>query len=308
MRNAAGANRELLHCVIKVVYSVQSVHLFLQTKDMEIRRFFISGCQRSGTTLMRLVLESHPMVHCFDEELGYRFLIDEACGSKTYHYTKSGISLVGFKIPRFAEQLLRKEFDDVDYGQCPSFYHSQPIVHLVRNPLDTVASMMTLKVPGGKTWVDLYGRAILSHMFKDSSTLDRFGDQYQIVVDTGLSGHKVGALYWCIKNQGLLDLLEADCPVQAVPYETFVSHPESVLRKICEFLSIPWRKELLFHSRYTHGELDEKGLAIGGTNPRRSIDVTSVGRYTKILSPEQVTDVLEIADSMSQRIERMLNI
>jgi hypothetical protein len=41
-------------------------------------RFFISGCQRYGTTMLRLVLESHSHIHWFDEAIGYRLLIAEA--------------------------------------------------------------------------------------------------------------------------------------------------------------------------------------------------------------------------------------
>jgi Sulfotransferase family len=37
-------------------------------------RFFILGCQRTGTTLMRLVLESHPDVFCYDELKSYAVL------------------------------------------------------------------------------------------------------------------------------------------------------------------------------------------------------------------------------------------
>jgi Sulfotransferase family len=40
-------------------------------------RFFVAGCQRSGTTLLRLVLECHPRVYCFDEAIGYRVLAGE---------------------------------------------------------------------------------------------------------------------------------------------------------------------------------------------------------------------------------------
>ncbi len=36
--------------------------------------FFILGCQRTGTTLMRLILESHSMVKCFDEPQCYEIL------------------------------------------------------------------------------------------------------------------------------------------------------------------------------------------------------------------------------------------
>lgn len=40
----------------------------------DCRRFFITGCQRSGTTLLRLILEGHQDIRCFDETRSYGVL------------------------------------------------------------------------------------------------------------------------------------------------------------------------------------------------------------------------------------------
>ena len=73
--------------------------------------FFIAGCQRSGTTLMRLILECHDQVSCFDELRSYgalaeRPLLQDLAGRK-----------VGFKIPRWTEQLDAENL--WDEGQSP---------------------------------------------------------------------------------------------------------------------------------------------------------------------------------------------
>lgn len=41
-----------------------------------LKPFYIIGCQRSGTTLMRLILDSHPQVSCVDESSAYDLLLD----------------------------------------------------------------------------------------------------------------------------------------------------------------------------------------------------------------------------------------
>src|SRR5437016_4600645 len=72
-----------------------------QDRLMEVlnnRRFYILGCQRTGTTLMRLVLECHSKILCFGEVRGYQAL---ANNERTIPYGKE---IVGFKIPRWTEQ------------------------------------------------------------------------------------------------------------------------------------------------------------------------------------------------------------
>jgi len=271
-----------------------------------MNRFFISGCQRSGTTLLRLVLETHANIHCFDEQLGYLILIGEVRGEQVDYTTTAGTELIGFKIPRYAEQLLRDEFDDIDYGKCPSFYRGEPVIHMVRDPLDVIASMLTLKVPGRRTWIELYGRSILDHQFTYPAIRKRYGDYYRAVEDAGRPDHLVGALYWLVKNHGLMELLEEDKPVLPISYEAMVTNPEYFLRIICRFLQVPWSDELLYHDRYQHCELDEKGMAIGNTNPKRSIDDRSVGRYKKVLDKEQVEEVENFTNTMIQQLEKVL--
>src|ERR1019366_1943188 len=111
------------------------------------RWFFITGCQRSGTTLLRLVLECHPDVFSFDESDAYRVL-----ASRSFE-TPIGQRLVGFKVPRWAEQL-----DAVilgDFGlpyEAQQIYDRQKILFLVRDYRDAMSSMMKLR--GQRSWLE----------------------------------------------------------------------------------------------------------------------------------------------------------
>jgi hypothetical protein len=44
-----------------------------------------------------------------------------------------------------------------------------------------------------------------------------------------------------------------------------------------------------------HGELNANGMAIGNTNPKRSIDDVSVGRWRQRFSTPQIDEILRIA-------------
>src|SRR3989442_1785108 len=81
--------------------SEEKLHNQLQGHLMEVPknyRFFILGCQRTGTTLMRLVLECHSKILCFGEVRGYQALTNNE------RTIPSGKQIVGFKIPRWTEQ------------------------------------------------------------------------------------------------------------------------------------------------------------------------------------------------------------
>jgi hypothetical protein len=269
-------------------------------------RFFISGCQRSGTTMLRLILESHPSIQCFDEAAGYDLLVRESKGEGSEFFVKEEAALLGFKVPRFAEQLTWPEFSDPDYGVFLSFYKNQKVIHVFRDALDVVGSMMRLKVPGGASWLNRYGRSILQALIQHPNVNALYKKKYVALERQGLPVHLVGALYWEIKNQGFFDLLERNKPVYAVGYESLVGSPESELLKLSQFLGVSWSDSLLNHPEHPHTELDENGIAIGETDPRRGIDTQSIGGHRYLMTEQQVQEVKSFTENFNKKITIVL--
>jgi hypothetical protein len=267
-----------------------------------MERFFISGCQRSGTTMLRLILESHPSIQCFDEAAGYDLLVRESKGEGNEFPVKEGAALLGFKIPRFAEQLTWREFSDPDYGVFPSFYKDQKVIHVFRDALDVVGSMMRLKASGGTSWLDRYGRSILQALIQHPNVSTLYKEKYVALEHQGLPVHLVGALYWEIKNQGFFDLLERNKRVYAVRYESLVGSPEIELLKLTQFLGVSWSDSLLNHPEHPHSELDENGIAIGETDPRRGIDMQSIGGHRHLMTEQQIQEVRNYVEDFSDII------
>ena len=86
-------------------------------------RFFMLGCQRTGTTLLRIILEAHPDVFCYDELKGYAVL------QKRYIEDLPDVKLIEFKIPRWTEQLTCPVlFDEGPEGPCDNFYRGEKIL------------------------------------------------------------------------------------------------------------------------------------------------------------------------------------
>jgi len=209
---------------------------------------------------------------------------------------------VGFKVPRFAEQLTRREFRDLTYGVFSSFYHDEQVIHILRDVLDVVGSMLKLKAAGETSWLEMYGVSILQTMIRHPDINGALKRKYTEVEEQGLPLHLVGALYWEIKNHGYFDLQVCKKPVMSVKYEHLVTSPEYELRRICRFLGIDWHAALLNHPAYLHGELDQRGRAIGETDPQRSIDANSVGGYRAVLTEQQIDDITSLTREMSHRL------
>jgi hypothetical protein len=99
--------------------------------EMKNRPILITGCQRSGTTLLHLILDSHPEIHGIDE-IEYQ-------ESRLQYYLNDTHSppQIAFKLPIYAPfiEWIKKLLPELR------------ILWLVRNPRDVVASMMVTPLP-----------------------------------------------------------------------------------------------------------------------------------------------------------------
>lgn len=256
-----------------------------------MRKFFIAGCQRSGTTLMRLILDSHSRVRCFDETEGYKILTTNADNFDGYSHDTI---LTGFKIPRFTEQLLESTMNDLDYGTFSSFYNNDPVIFLVRDYRDVVRSMIRLRYPDGESWVSKYGAQILKY----NSLRSGFNVELKKEIDNidmeANSEHIIGALYWKYKTDALFSLSKANIPIFVVSYELLVQDPFAVLNPLMKFLQIEWQDSLLYHNKIEHTELDCNGIAIGGTDSKLPIHKNSVKAYNNFFTSDDLQRMHEL--------------
>lgn len=258
-------------------------------------RFFITGCQRSGTTMLRLILEGHHDIRCVDEMRSYRVL----AGHEPDHGEAK--PLVGFKIPRLAEQLDRRDAYDYGLPDAPTdFYRGEKVLFMVRNFRDVIASM--LKLRGAASWLEDWGIPILRHK---AATEPEFAERWRKELSLcaiGPSRIAGGATYWAYRCDALLRYLDMQLPVLPISYESLVRNPRIELARICRFLAVPFDEALLKHHQLEHGDLDQEGLATGGTDPTRRIDARSVGQWRDWLTAEDERLASGIAAPIANRI------
>jgi hypothetical protein len=245
--------------------------------------FFIIGCQRSGTTLMRLVLECHSRIQCCDEKAAYAIL----AGRESLVRDRP---LLGFKAPCLTEQFADPSWSDVlVLPEIRSEYCGQKLVFMLRDVRDTVASMLRLRLRG-QPWVDVHMTPCLeAKLERDPAFAGRYGDVLERLHDASHRTLAHAAFYWRYKVDALFDYLERGFPILPVRYEDLVEQPA------IELLRVPWEPALLNHASVAHAGIDAAGRAVGGTDARRAIDAHSVGQWRTAFTDDQLRVIEEFA-------------
>lgn len=266
------------------------------TADERASWFFIIGCQRTGTTLMRLVLECHSQIRCCDETNAYNLLRRTASPPEGAH------RLLGLKVPclteQFGDESLWDEFLVRD--GIVNEYRGQRLVFMVRDVRDTVRSMRDLHLHGdphvGAPWIETtLVPTLRSKIVRNAAFRARYGSEIAKLSTARHPNLARAAFYWRYKTDALFEYLRRAFPVLLVRYEDLVRQPRLELLRVCGFLQLPWEPQLLSHDTCVHTDLKADGSAIGGTDPRRGIDTASMGRWEQAFSPAELDDILSVA-------------
>jgi len=254
--------------------------------------FLIVGCQRSGTTLMRLILDSHSSIQCHDESLAYNVFR----GSAELICQRP---LIGFKVPQVTEQLawpLLRHDNFYQQGggrdlEVRNPYIGQKIIFMIRDARDVVASMVTLP-----HWFERYGNPVLeARIAGDSKFKDRYSTEISFCEASRFPKIARAALIWRYKMDALFGYLRRGYPLLPLWYEALVASPRTELLRVCAFLQIPWEEAILRHPSSPRFELGLDGRAMGRTDPGRSIDAMSVGRWRSQFTSEQLREIIVVA-------------
>ena len=243
---------------------------------------------------MRLILEAHPDIACYDETKGYAILQNSVSPDLW------PARLVGFKLPCWTEQITMPVlFDEGVEGHCPNFYRGEKMLFFLhRDVRDTIASMLKLKA-GASNWCQLsVARIIAAKVAREPGFRERYAEELSIIASCHAPQLGLAALYWKYKTDAYYSYRSQGLPVLAVCYEDLVSHPQRVLQTICRHLGITFHVNLLRHNELPHAELFPNGLTVGNTNPKRPISTDSVGQWVSFFSERDLALIDLIAGDL----------
>ena len=259
----------------------------------------ITGCQRSGTTLLNLIMNSHPDVCGVDESQFVPGRIAEFLASPGYG------PYVCFKLPGQAHSL--------------DWFRKLPGVRIIwaaRDPRDVVASMIRLRIVAGdvKERMAAHPRAgarvqvpatlqVLGKLPPDlENDMRAFTGQVQTppARRTPEQLAVAASLHWRLKQE-LLRLYEAaGLAYYVVNYESLVIDPDTEIRRLMQYLGLRWHDDVLRHHQL------HSGRSIGDTDNTRAIDQRSMGRWKEALDATQLACVRRICGPAAARLGYVL--
>ena len=199
---------------------------------------FIGGAGRSGTTLLRVMLDSHPII-CCGPELKVTPLIAQMWHTfqsaqpalQEYEITTADITAIFQQLfqmltSRLLKKSKKKRIAEKTPGNARMFLYlfclfpESPLIHVLRDPRAVVASLLKMD------WIDATTGKPLEYV----------------------SSVEGAARYWVQEVQAgrqILSHSEAAKNYLEVRYEDLVSKPEITLRKILDHIGDTWDPEML---------------------------------------------------------------
>lgn len=203
--------------------------------------FFILGCVRSGTTMLRDVLRRHPNLAAPEETHFFRWA--EPFGSEVY--TRSLLNNPVLKRHRDMDGITEAEFEKMlaDAASRADLYRAYMALYIQR------------KKPGARRWFDktpqnVYGAAMIAASMPRARFIHIVRDPVNVVASLRIGrvmkvDRLIGAVNYWREAIDTMGVLKRAYPgrVHELRYEDLVRDPQPHIQAILEFLGESWNAD-----------------------------------------------------------------
>lgn len=252
--------------------------------EKQISPIFIIGVLRSGTTLLRVILDSHSKI---------------AAASETPWI------LGGYgdnSIRQLSQFLVTDKFGPVN--NLPGV-DEQTVLHASRTFLSEMFTpfihnkgkeLLVLKTPQDIKYLEfllsLYPDSKYIHIFRDGrdsacSLVENKSTYFGAIDDYGELNHKNAFKRWYDWELKIRKLLADNDPRKIrIRYEDLVTEPESTLKSVCSFIEVDFEPEIVHFSKFNH-TLPKWEAGSHDLQHKKKIDDSSIGRWKERFSEEE---------------------
>lgn len=231
------------------------------------RPIFIVGAQRSGTTLLRLMLDAHPDV-AIGPETAFARGVDAVVESPFFGHGDQWYQDYGWsrdRLERATATLYAEVFSTWARSVGAVRWGEKTPVHRYH-------------VPRLARWFpDAQFIGLVRHPGAVASSRERWGYDWEASLRD-----------WVASGRYLLEATEqlTDDRVLLLRYEDLVGDPAAAMRRLLGFLDLPWSPHVLEHHRAPRAE-DAEERTLGGTDTSAGIDPAKAHRWADRASDEQ---------------------
>jgi hypothetical protein len=253
---------------------------------------FVGVAGRSGTTLLRVILDSHPNIACGPElkvtpalcRLWYDFQTAYSPPLREYLLTLHDINavfaqVIGSLLEKYRQQsgkprVAEKSPNNVFYfDHLHLMFPDSPLVHVIRDGRDVICSLLTMD------WIDPKTRKPLGYT-RDA----RKAAEYWV--------RAVRAGQAAARHPGLA------ARYMEIRYEQLVTDPKPTLEQLFDFIKEPWDPAVLqFHKQQRNlaGESSAEQVS-------QELYTSAVARWERDLKPVDKAAVKEVAGELLREL------
>ncbi|XP_030572805.1 protein-tyrosine sulfotransferase isoform X1 [Drosophila novamexicana] len=250
---------------------------------------FIGGVPRSGTTLMRAMLDAHPDVRCGQEtrviprilQLRSHWLKSE---KESLRLQEAGITkeVMNSAIAQFCLEIIAQ--------------HGEPAPRLCnKDPL-------TLKM--GSYVIELFPNAKFLFMVRDGRATVHSIISRKVTI----TGFDLASYRQCMEKWNhAIELMHEQCRdigkdrCMMVYYEQLVLHPEEWMRNILKFLDVPWNEAVLHHEQFINKPNGVPLSKVERSSDQviKPVNLEALSKWVGHIPGDVVRDMADIAPMLS---------